>query len=446
MAEKKATKQEVNGEEYCNWNEILDSKEQQEEPVEEATPDTAADVIVKDEQEFTVSGGVLIKYKDTASNKKVVIPSGKVTSIGEGCFLGNEGVEYIAIPNSVTSIGKNAFKDCKALSKVIIPDSVTSIGESAFSGCLALEKVTIPFGVTSISDYAFYGCSSLKELNLHYEVISIGESSFNGCSSLPTVGIPNSVTDIGKNAFMDCSSINRVEMSENLNTISEGVFSGCESLREFPFIGDNIKSIGKNAFKNCVGLYSVKIPKNVKTIGDYAFNGCGKLETVEIPESVLYIGDYAFHGTTWFSFYQKLDQYDVKLKSDYWNINDAVLMVYRRNAANVTITNCKSIYSGAFAGKNMTEVTLPEGVKIIGGCAFANCANLITAYIPDSVEFIAEDAFVDCDNLEKAIYKGQSYSIDYIDELYEAINGDKALPDVITQLFDKNEMVEKIMD
>ena len=64
---------------------------------------------------------------------------------------------------AVTSIGASAFNGCSGLTSVTIPSSVTSIGASAFNGCSGLTSVTIPSSVESIGSWAFFYCSSLKQ-------------------------------------------------------------------------------------------------------------------------------------------------------------------------------------------------------------------------------------------------------------------------------------------
>jgi len=48
-----------------------------------------------------------------------------------------------------------------------------------------------------------------------------------------------------------------------------------------------------------------------------------------------------------------------------------------------------------------TEITIPEGVKVIGSDTFSNCVNLKEIYIPDSVTSIEEWSFAGCKNLER---------------------------------------------
>ena len=51
-----------------------------------------------------------------------------------------------------------------------------------------------------------------------------------------------------------------------------------------------------------------------------------------------------------------------------------------------------------FAGTKITEIVIPEGVKVLGG--FAECQNLKTITLPDSIEVLYRDAFDHCTALE----------------------------------------------
>lgn len=53
----------------------------------------------------------------------------------------------------------------------------------------------------------------------------------------------------------------------------------------------------------------------------------------------------------------------------------------------------------AFAGLNIREVIVPEGVTDIGKNAFANCGKLALVTLPDSLESISNTAFDGCENL-----------------------------------------------
>ena len=82
---------------------------------------------------------------------------------------------------------------------------------------------------------------------------------------------------------------------------------------------------------------------------------------------------------------------------------------------NFTIPDNGSIYridQSVFAGRsNLTEITIPEGVKTIDRKAFANCENLSKVKIPASVTWIGEGAFANCSNLKSFEIAGSNDSI-----------------------------------
>lgn len=61
------------------------------------------------------------------------------------------------------------------------------------------------------------------------------------------------------------------------------------------------------------------------------------------------------------------------------------------------------IGEGAFCDCDMTDVSLPSGLKAICSEAFYNCNNLKSLRIPSSVEYISINAFKRCDGL-RVIY------------------------------------------
>ena len=103
------------------------------------------------------------------------------------------------------------------------------------------------------------------------------------------------------------------------------------------------------------------------------------IKHISISDGITYIGDYVFHN-----------QYSVK---DTITIPDSV----------------RTIGDHAFSGCSAAGFSLPEGLKMIGGWAFNECAGLTAVIIPDGTESIGEGAFRLCDNLAK-IYIPESVS------------------------------------
>ena len=72
------------------------------------------------------------------------------------------------------------------------------------------------------------------------------------------------------------------------------------------------------------------------------------------------------------------------------------------NLKSVTIPNSvTSIGNSAFRGcKNLTSVIIPNGVTSIGSYTFYDCRNLTSVIIPNGVTSIGNEAFSFCDNLK----------------------------------------------
>ena len=356
----------------------------------------------------------LLGYKNTKPSGDYQIVEGTRT-LADRAFSGCSGLTSVTIPNSVTNIGNFAFLSCSGLTSVTIPNSVTNIGDYAFNGCSGLTSVTVeqttPLTINSkaftnranitlyvprnsISAYedADYWkefkeilpipvpinfadanvkaicvanwdtdgdgelskeeaaavntlgtvfssnttITSFDELHYFTGVTSL-ESTFSGCSNLTSVMIPNSVTSIGGRAFNYCSSLTSIS------------------------IPNSVTSIGNSAFYNCYNLTSISIPNSVTSIGTYAFFGCSNLTSISIPNSVTSIGRQAFSYTGWFN-----KQPDGVLYLD----NCLLTIKGTKPSGDYQIVNgTRLIAESAFYSDDLTSVTIPSSVTIIGNDA-----------------------------------------------------------------------------
>ena len=335
-------------------------------------------------------------------NTEIVIPANlsgcPVKAIENNVFYGCTSLSSITIPDGMTSIGKYAFSGCTGLTSITLPNSVTSIGEYAFFGCSNLTSVNIPDGVTSIGDYTFYNCALLTSINIPAGVTSVGTCAFYNCSRLTSINIPDGVTSIKDGSFCDCSRLTSINIPEGVTTIGNSAFAGCSRLTSIN-IPEGVTSIGNNVFNGCSNLTSVEIPEVVTSIGNYAFNGCSKLTSVEIPKGVTSIGDEAFYGCTSLT--------SIEIPKGVTSIgNEAFYGCTSLNDIKVFVLDysefCNNHIVGAFEkpiqlldkdGNEITEYTIPDGVKTIGERAFQYCSGLSSITIPNSVITIGGKAF-----------------------------------------------------
>ena len=80
--------------------------------------------------------------------------------------------------------------------------------------------------------------------------------------------------------------------------------------------------------------------------------------------------------------------------------------IYGTDIPILGIVDASSSSMGAFANKEITSVTIPEGFDKIGAYAFYGCTNLVSVYIPTSVTEFGNNSFSGCNNLEDVYYSG----------------------------------------
>lgn len=335
-----------------------------------------------------------------------------LASIGNNCFTGS-AMTTVTLPDSVATMGQMVFSNNKSLTSVTFTEDskLASIGLRLFDGCTALKEVT--FGplveelpMASYVNYEmsiFYGCTSLERVVLPANLKKIPGYLFiikhdkplahnnfvetiEGNTSIREVVMPSALEEIGPNAFHGCTNIESIDLPETITTIGINAFKGCTALTAVNFAdGCAIKSIGEGAFENTIKLSNIVIPESVTEFGARAFKNSAVAST-PIGPNVTKIGDEAFYGCT--------------------------------NLTEVTIpTGVKNIGARAFYGcSNIESLGLTSGLKNIGDFAFAYCTNLTSVILPDTVTGITANPFMGCTALE-------SMEVLSPDFYYDAENG-----------------------
>ena len=180
------------------------------------------------------------------------------------------------------------------------------------------------------------------------------------------------------------NTVTTITTSKNLKSIGDNAFQGCNKLTSVT-ISDTVEEIGENAF-DVNSLANITMGKNVKYIGANAFGNVNNYNAPAwakiLPDGPVYLGNvfYGYKGTINGSF---------EIKS-----------------------GTTAIAGNVFYGQNqMTSVTIPQGVKIIGKEAFGNCSALKTINMPDTLTDIYSYAFYNCTSLESFVMPDSVTSI-----------------------------------
>lgn len=173
---------------------------------------------------------------------------------------------------------------------------------------------------------------------------------------------------------------------------------------EHVVIGDGVKSIGEAAFQNCKNLKTVVIPNSVTVIKKAAFHNCESLEAVDLPDNLEDLGWGAFYNTGITS---------ITIPGTIVNFSES-WVADCKNLTEITLEDGMPcvIQTLATYSSNLKTVNLPNTVTIIGWAAFYGCTSLETFVVNEGATRIMDFAFYDCTSLTKLYIPASVTTID----------------------------------
>ena len=326
--------------------------------------------------------------------------------------LGHDVVNHAAKAATCTAIGWNAYETCSrcdyttyqeigALGHDIVHHdaqavSCTAIGWDAYDTCARCNYTTYQEIGALGHKYEDHFCVRCSQLDPTYYtdglIFELSENDtysvtgYNGAATdvvIPVTYRNNPVTLIRCGAF-EQKGLTTILIPEGVTRVESKAFSYCPSLTSLN-IPQSLTIIEESAFQRCNGLTSINVAGNnpkfhsagnclIETERKTLVLGC-RNSVIPADDSVEKIGSYAFSGCS--------------------------------NLTSITIPgNVTIIGRGAFQDSGLISIIFSDGVVEFKEGAFAGCSNLTSIVFPKSVGMIENGAFYNCNRLTKVYYCG----------------------------------------
>lgn len=374
---------------------------------------------------FWKSGLTSIHFAEgTKEVDGVEVPVSQLSVLGDYA-LAYTKIASIELPESLTEIKSRAFY-YMPLTSIRIPASVQKIGFGSSTYTYGyvfygtnIETITFADNsqLTEIDKYSFYYLKQLTSVDFgkNSSLTTIGESAFESDTALTFINLPATVSTIGVSAFEGCTALAAINFETNedgtcaISSIGDYAFKKT-ALTSFSFPVSTIDKLvlGINLFEGCQELKNVYLSESVSSI-EYVFSKCYSIEKITVSENS---GNFSADPDL-----------PLILNKD----GTAIRLAYGTLPAGFTLSEgVVEIGARAFEGQeNLTTITIPRQVKVIGDYAFASCENLAevvfergsllsslgqyafqyctaltSVELPDDLTIIEGGAFRGCTNLE----------------------------------------------
>lgn len=278
------------------------------------------------------------------SIKEILLPNSVVTYEWQ-CFF-NSKVEYVRVGTSTSVLYENPGH------------TYNGYDYSAFTN--TREMVTYEVAADNPHFKSIDGVIFSKDMKV---LVSYPSNKADNAYT-----IPEGVEIVEYDAFGNARNLRSVTFPNSLHTLSDYAFSSVKDLGTINW-GTGLETIGYSAFMWCTGMGELDLPEGLKTIGYSAFFNA-QMTRVTGPSTLLSISHDSFRG-------------------DGLDGNSLVTLDFSK-CTKLTKIEETSFYDNFI----LTNVYLPEGLKVIGSSSFQNCYSIVDLVVPNSVETIEESAFL----------------------------------------------------
>ncbi len=388
----------------------------------------------EDETYYIVKG--IGTYTGTAINIPATYNSLPVKEIADEAFEFNYSITSITIPESIIKIGDDAFCNCKNVTQIFYnavncEDFTTSNAPfTLFSDTTIKRTCVIGNKVEKLPDYLFYA---------GYYQSNISSLIFEDNSSLKTIGtyiisnniqltelvIPATVQSIKKNAFWGLSAVESIKFHAVNCVVEENWFTnnvfGQEKKAINYYVGPDcteipayfakektiesinidgaIKKIGAHAFYKAVFNGDFILPSTVTEIGTSAFYSAVFNGDFILPSAVTEIGTYAFYSST-FS-----EGTTITIPQGIKNIGGSAFYKVKNLQETLNLNSLETLGSCAFSNTNIKSIDFGDKLESIPSEVVTNTP-VETIRIGKAVTSIKYDAFNSCPSIKKVMIYG----------------------------------------
>lgn len=259
------------------------------------------------------------------------------------------------------------------IGKIICDKVITKINQRAFGifGASNLSELYLPDTIEIIETYGITGNAYLTTLRIPQSLKEVKEGGLNNPNLESFTGFH--ISEDGRCVIIDGvlyafapKGVKIYETPNGVDIIGVSAFAWNDDIEEITF-AEGLTRIEGDAFADCSSLKKVTFPSTLQSLHSYAFRNCLAMEG--------YYGNEKFHTS---------DNRCLIAPED----NPAAPISWQGN------------WIIAFAGANVTDYTIPEGIVGIENYAFSSKTSLKSVTIPGSVVHIGAHAFENCVNLE----------------------------------------------